>query len=222
MRFLLLLAFLSPTVFGVSLNDLKIVQFNGSVYVDRLVDFNTDGTTNSIWVQANDASNPRPKRGDLPSYIVYDATGQTITIQNLPQTAVSGLVAALANIPGAPSVSYTTSRAIGNTGWQISASRNSEVNYSVSIATALSLTGGAAGYVSLETAADSGFTTSLQEIGRVTNSQTGTLTIGLALNQTISGALSGFVPAGNYVRLKSVNTTGTPTYAFIVGQETLH
>jgi len=223
MRFLILLSFFTSTIFGLSANDISQNKRDptNAFFITRFVGFNADGVTNSFYFMANDATNPRPVRADLPSYIVYDATGQAISIQNLPQSAVSGLVAALANIPGAPSQS-SASRTIGTSGWQLSTTRNATVSYSVSIATALSLTGGSAGYVSLEIASDSGYTTNLQEVARVTNAQTGTLTIGLALNQTISATLSGFVPAGYYARLKSTNITGTPTYTYVVGQETLN
>jgi len=108
-----------------------------------------------------------------------------------------------------------------NSGFQINASRDALVNYSVDIATTLSLTTGQAGTVFLEIASDSGFTTDLQELGRFVNGNTGTLAIGLSLSQNVSGNLRGYVSAAYYVRLRTSNDTGTPTFTYRTGQEVL-
>lgn len=182
-----------------------------------------------------------PNVAPLSGGIIYD--GANLTTSGIPQANVSGLTAALAlkaNTASLASVATSgdyndlinkptidtpaqasAAHVIGTTGWQISTTRNALASYSVTIATALSLAAGSAGYVSLEIASNAGFTTNLQEVARFTNGQTGTLTIGLALNQTVGGTLSGFVPAGNYARLKATNTTGVPTYAYVTGQEVL-
>lgn len=182
-----------------------------------------------------------PNIATLSGGIIYDGT--SLTTSAIPLANINGLTAALAlkaavsslatvatsgdynDLINKPTIitpsQAAASRSIGTTGWQASVTRNALVSYSVSIATALSLTTGSAGYVSLEIASNSGFSSNLQEVGRLTNAQTGTLTIGLALNQTIGGTLSGFVPAAYYARLKSTNTTGTPTYAYVAGQEVL-
>lgn len=127
----------------------------------------------------------------------------------------------LATLPSAAAPSQSSATIAFNTGSQISTTRGAIVSYSVSIANALSLAGGAVGYVALEIATNSSFTTGLQEVARVGNGNTGTLVIGLALNDAVTLCLSGFVPANYYRRLKTVNTTGTPTYTYICGQETL-
>lgn len=108
-----------------------------------------------------------------------------------------------------------------NTAYQISSTRDSLVNYSVDIATTLNLTTGQSGTVYLEIASDSGFTTNVQEISRIANGQTGTLTIGLGLNQNVTGSLNGYVPVGYYSRLRTQNNTSTPTFTFRSGQEVL-
>ncbi len=108
-----------------------------------------------------------------------------------------------------------------NSGFQISTTRDSLVNYSVDISCSLTLVTGQSGTVFLEIASDSGFTTNLQELGRFTNANTGTLAVGLALTQSVTGTVSGYVPPAYYCRLRSSNNTGTPTFNYRSGQEVL-
>ncbi len=123
------------------------------------------------------------------------------------------------NKPAARSQS-SASRSL-NSAFQISSTREALVNYSVDIATSLTLTAGQAGTVYLEIASDSGFTTDVQELSRFVNGNTGILTIGLSLTQNVTGTLSGYVPAGYYVRLRTQNNTSTPTFTYQSGQEIL-
>lgn len=108
-----------------------------------------------------------------------------------------------------------------NSAFQVSSTRASYVNYSVDIATTVSLAGGQVGTVFLEYADDSGFTTNVKEVGRFVNGQTGTLVVGLTLNQTNTAQVQGMIPAGKYVRLRTANTTGSPTFTFRSAQEVL-
>lgn len=108
-----------------------------------------------------------------------------------------------------------------NSGFQASATRDSLVNYSVDVSCTLSLTSGQSGTVFLEIASDSGFTMNVQELGRFTNSSTGTLAIGLNLVQVMTGNLQGYIPSGYYCRLRTANNTGTPTFTYQSGQEIL-
>lgn len=129
----------------------------------------------------------------------------------------SSAVDFIKNKPPSPSQSAAT-RGLNNA-FQVSVSRNSQVVYTVSISNTVSLSGGSAGGVVLEIATNAAFTTGVQELSRVSNSNTGTLVIGLVLTDAVSQNLKGYVPAGYYVRLRTFNTTGTPTYAYISGQE---
>lgn len=95
------------------------------------------------------------------------------------------------------------------------------VNASVDVTTTLSLSGGSAGKVELKYADDSAFTTNVKTLQGYTNSNTGTLTIGLNTSQIGSASLTGLVPAGKYYRLVTTNVTGTPTYGTPVIQEVL-
>src|SRR5215510_1217042 len=93
-----------------------------------------------------------------------------------------------------------------NTAFQPSATKDAMVSYSVDIACTLSLTTGATGTVFLEICPNSAFSANVQELGRFVNGNTGTLTLGLNLTQNVTGCVSGFVPAGYYVRLRTANT----------------
>lgn len=121
------------------------------------------------------------------------------------------------NKPAARSQS-SASRTL-NSCFQISSTRDVLANYSVDIAATLSLTGGMTGTVFLEIYSDSGCTTGTQELSRFVNGNTGTLTIGLNITQNATGGLTGYVPAGSYVKIRTANTAGTPTFTYRSGQE---
>ncbi len=108
-----------------------------------------------------------------------------------------------------------------NTSVQISSSQDALVSYSVDIACSLSISGGQAGTIYLRYADDSGHTTNVKEVCRFAASNTGTLTIGLALNQIATGTLSGVIPSGKYMKLVTENNTGTPTFTYKNAQEVL-
>jgi hypothetical protein len=117
------------------------------------------------------------------------------------------------------SFNYTT-RSL-NTCFQVSASRDALVTYAVDIATSLSLSGGQAGTVYLRTYTNNTCTTGAQELARFQNGNTGTLTVGLAISQNVTGTLTGVAPAGVWIQLVTENTTGTPTFTARPGQEVI-
>lgn len=106
-----------------------------------------------------------------------------------------------------------------NSAFQISSTRDSLTNYSVSISTSLSLTGGTAGSAYLEISPNG--SNGWVEVCRVQNSNLGALTIGLSLSQNMTFVLNGYIPAGYYCRLRTENNTGTPTFGYVSGQEIL-
>lgn len=118
------------------------------------------------------------------------------------------------SLPSAPTVNTGVSRSL-DTSFQPSTTQLSQVNYTVQIAATLSLSGGQTGTVFLETSPNNSTWT---EIGRFSNGNTGTLTIGLNTTQTLSAQISTYVPANYYVRLR---TNGTATMSYITGQEIL-
>lgn len=157
--------------------------------------------------------------------------GTNATTTSNATTSVAGLMSAAdkTKLDGLPAArvfnnnvstrTIQTVAAAGN-GWQIDATRDAEVGYSVGISTTISLSGNASGYVALEIAATNSATAAnWTEIDRVTSGQSGSLVIGLTLTQSAGGSVRGWVPAGWYARMRSVNTAGTPTYAVNSGQE---
>lgn len=108
-----------------------------------------------------------------------------------------------------------------NSAFQISTTRDAAVTYIGNTTNTLSLTGGTQGTDYLEYADDSGFTTNVVEIGHAVSSNTGSLTIGLNTSQISAWTLSGIVPAGKYVKIRSQNNTGAPTHALVKSQEVL-
>lgn len=120
------------------------------------------------------------------------------------------------NAPGRALVSVNN---VAN-GFQISSSKDTSVNYSVSISTSVSLSGNSSGYAVLEICSTNSVTPGdWAEIARTASGQSGSLVVGLVLNQTGGGNLSGMVPAGYYARIRTVNVSGTPTYAMNGQQE---
>lgn len=132
----------------------------------------------------------------------------------------------LINVIQPKSFNWTPGRSIvtgtGATGFQISSTRDSMVTYSAKITTTATIAGGQEGYVVLEIASTNSATAGdWKEVGRVTNGQALSLALTLQSIQPVSGSLSAIVPAGYYVKIRSVNTTGTPTYSMVSGQEVL-
>lgn len=118
-----------------------------------------------------------------------------------------------------PSHSIVTTAAAAN-GWQISSTRNASVFYSVNVNTTATIGGASDGYILLEIAATNSTTASdWKEVSRTRNGQTVTLALALNSIQNIGSELMNIVPAGYYVRLRSVNVSGTPTYTYVSGQE---
>lgn len=118
-----------------------------------------------------------------------------------------------------PSRSLVTTAAAAN-GYQISATRDYEVSYSVTTVTTATIGGASSGYIVLEIATTNSSTASdWKEIARSTNGQTITLAVALQSVQTIGSSLTGLVPAGYYARIRSVTVSGTPSFSYTSGQE---
>jgi len=128
-------------------------------------------------------------------------------------TASTGVI----NIPSTITRTYTNPTRTLNSAFQISATRDCMVSYSVDITVAALLIGGTSGRVFLEYANETGFTTGVTVVGSAGNSTGG------VLNVTNLGTanLAGLIPAGKFVRLRTANVTGTPTFAFQAAQEVI-
>lgn len=121
----------------------------------------------------------------------------------------------------APTPNQSSATRSLNLAFQISSSRATLVVYSVRITTTVSIGSNQDGDVILEIASDSGFTSNVQTLSIGENGQTVSLAIALNSVQTQTVVVSGYVPIAYYVRLRTVNNTGTPSYLYRTGQEIL-
>lgn len=112
-----------------------------------------------------------------------------------------------------PSASIVTKSL--NTSYQLSLYRDAMVTYSVQISSSLTLSGGQSGTITLQTSPNNSTWTT---ISTQTNNNTGSLTIGLNTTNTQATSLTGFVPAGYYIKIV---TSGTATMTWICGMEVL-
>jgi hypothetical protein len=121
------------------------------------------------------------------------------------------------NVPSPVTRTYTNPARTLNSAFQISATRDVMVSYSVDITVAAVLIAGTSGRVYLEYANEVGFTTVVTTIASCGNSTGGVLSI----TNLGTANLTGLVPAGKFVRLRTANVTGTPTYTFQAAQEVI-
>lgn len=130
------------------------------------------------------------------------------------------------NKPSAPAFSTSTrsiTTSTGSSGFLVSSSRLAFVSYSISISTTATIGSSGAGYVVLEVSpTNSSSPSSWYSIGsQCRNDQTVSLAIVLQSTQTVGCSLSGFIPVGYYVKLRSVTVGGSPTFSFVAGSEVL-
>ncbi len=127
-----------------------------------------------------------------------------------------------ANIMGFRARSQSSASRSLNTIFQISATRDSQVVYSTDISCTSSLLGGQSGTVFLEISPSSTFSSGIQELSEFTNSNAVALAIAITVVQINTAVLVGqLIPAGYYVRLRTANNTGSPTFTFKSGQEVI-
>lgn len=156
-------------------------------------------------------------------------SGGTITTSgtiSLPSTGTAGSYSGVTTDAQGRVTSGTIRSQAGatrslNTAFQISSSRDANVQYAVQTTITASIAGGQDGDVFLDIASDSGFTANVQSLDVAPCSQTYTLAIALQGVQKCAAQVRGFVPAGYYARIRTVNNTGTPAYLFRLGQEVL-
>lgn len=102
------------------------------------------------------------------------------------------------------------------TAYQPSTTRFVDVSISVQIACSVTLGGGQAGNYALQTSPDG---VTYTTIAQMTNSSTGTLVVGLTLNNSNGCTLVAKLPPGYYYKLVSTTTTGTPTFSILTPAE---
>lgn len=108
-----------------------------------------------------------------------------------------------------------------NSVFQVSSTRDANVRYAVQCTVTATIGGGQDGDVFLDIASDSGFTADVQSIDVAPCSQTYTLAVAIQGVQKGPANVGGFVPAGYYARIRTVNNVGTPVFAYRMGQEVL-
>lgn len=154
-------------------------------------------------------------RAKVGAAIIADAAAHGITVTS---NEIIWNIASDISKADIAKVFTTPTRAL-DTAFQPSTARDTLGIYSVQIASNLSLSGGQLGSLQLKIADDSGLTTNVVTLTEIANGNTGTLTIGLNTVQTTGGVLMAMIPAGKYVKLVSVDTTGTPTQSIVRSQE---
>lgn len=103
--------------------------------------------------------------------------------------------------------------------FQPNATRDVMAFYTVQLTITASVAGGQNGDVLLEIASNADFTVGVQTVGISGTGQVYTLAVALQGVQPSTAQVSGFIPAGYYARLRTVNNVGTPSYLYRAGQE---
>lgn len=167
-----------------------------------------------------DGSTSQPKIADLNSTLTWNGTTLGVSSAATPVNADWNSSSGLSQILNKPLSrgQASASRSL-NSAFQISATRDTLATYSVQITVTASIAGGQNGDVILEIASNSGFTTDVQTLSIAGLGQTYTLAVALQGVQPQTSVVSGYVPAGYYARLRTVNNTGTPGFSFRAGQE---
>lgn len=171
------------------------VDSTGSGYNGRWFVPSTSSTSHVLMYDGNIQ---QPKVGVIGSGLAWDGTTLSASVPTRTQSAQTRSL---------------------NTAFQISTTRDTLATYSVQITVTASIAGGQNGDVILEIASDSGFTTNVQTLSIAGLGQTYTLAVALQGVQPQTSVVSGYVPAGYYTRLRTVNNTGTPGFSFRAGQE---
>lgn len=161
--------------------------------------------TNSDWNSSSGVSQITNK----PTFATVATSGSYNDLSNKPTIPVVNT----------PTFNYPT-RSL-NTAFQISASQNVDVTYYIDIACTLTLLVGQSGTVFLEYADDIGMSTNLKTPGRYTNTNSASVNISVTMSQLNTGCVHGKIPAGKYVRLRTANNVGTPTFTMREAQEVL-
>lgn len=187
---------------GAQLQTLRVIYHNNTGFVERY----------EFDIYFTDAVNESSLRGIIATEVLNHAAAQSYTMT--AADIVYGVSPTILRVFANPTRSL-------NSAFQISTTRDALVSYSVDIAATATLIGGQTGTVFLEYADDSGFTTNVKETSRFLNGNSVSLAIAVTVNQNVTGTLSGLIPAAKYVRIRTANTVGTPTFNFRSSQEVL-
>lgn len=151
------------------------------------------------------------------SIINNTAPDQVVSITaGTPSIVVSGTYPNFVLTPYA-STSFTTTRAVNGSTFQVSSTKRALVFYTIRINCTATIGGAASGTVALQYSIDNG--SNWIDAGQVENSNTVTLAVVLNSSTTQCGQLGATIPAGAIVRMNS-SSAGTTTITFVRGNET--
>lgn len=150
-------------------------------------------------------------------------SGGTITTSgtiSLPNTGAAGTYAtvttdAQGRVASGTGRSFTRPSRTLNTAFQISTTRDAWTVYTVDVSVTSLLLAGSSGRVYLEYADNSAMTTNLVTVNSTPNATGGVLNV----TNLGGGNVTGWIPAGKWARIRTVNVTGTPTFTIQPDQQ---
>lgn len=146
-------------------------------------------------------------------------TTGTISMPNVgtPGTYNSVTTDAQGRVTAGTTRSFTSPTRSLNSAFQISTTRDVYVSYATDIACSATVLVGQSGTVVLEYADNSGMSTNVVTVQQSTASASGVLNMATIATATLTGV----IPVGKYVRLRTVNNVGSPTFSYRTAQEVL-
>lgn len=219
----------NPSSFLTSINSGMVIAALGMTPVNQSgargsITLTTTGTSgNASYNSTSGVLNVPNYANSVGTVTSIGISSTTLTVSGSPITA-SGEITV--NIPAssfnnAPGRALVTVAAAAN-GFQISSTRGAMVSYSQTIISTATIAGNASGYVLLEICpTNSAVAANWIAISRVANGQAVSLAVVLQSVSTGGGVVSGMVPASYYCRIRSVTTSGSPSYTTNEQQEVL-
>jgi hypothetical protein len=155
---------------------------------------------------------------DETGEITNSAPDQTVTINSGTGISVSGSYPSftISNTSATPTITNSVSRSL-NSNFTVSSSKNAYVTYTVACsATNPLLAGSSTANVYLEYSTNGG--SSWVSVSQQSITSSVALAVSVALTQSQTNVVSGYIPANALVRLRST-TSGTASVTYITGQE---
>lgn len=178
---------------------------------------NSDGTMTTTFSNGTTVTST----GSIKAASLLGTPTQCSTGQAPTGITAAGNATGCASIVPVARTQSASSRTL-NSCFQISASRDADVRYSVQVTSTANLIGGQTGSVFLETYSDSGCSLNTQELSRFVNGNSVSLAIALTAIQIVGQPVNGYIPAGSYVKIRTANTLGTPSFSILSQQEMLY
>lgn len=176
-------------------------------------------------IGANGATGPAGPGSVVSVTAGTGLSGGTITTAgtiSLPNTGTAGsyntvTTDAQGRVVSGTSRSFAQPARALNTAYQVSATQDAQVTYTVDISVTSLLLVGSSGRVYLEYADNSGMTTNLVTVNSSPNATGGVLNV----TNLGSGNVTGWVPAGKWARIRTAAVSGAPTFTFVGSFEAL-